>query len=129
MFSIFQDKTDFKEEDEKPFLGMADDLDEIVESENQPSFNPDLAELQKPIIEEIEDTEKEIGTEEVIESDKVGKTSIIYFIARIIIYNLSIIFRYIQCFFKMILGYTKVRMIVAGYTTDQWRRTTTEKTK
>lgn len=93
LFSIFQDKTDFKEEDdEKPFVGMADDLDEIVESEYQSSLNPDVAE-EKPIIEEIEDTEKEIGTEEVIDSDKVGKTSIIYFIARIIIYNLSIIFQ------------------------------------
>jgi len=73
---------------------MTDDLDEIVESENQQSLNPDLAE-EKPIIEEIEDTEKEIGTEEVIDSDKVGKTSIIYFIARIIIYNLSIFNKHI----------------------------------
>lgn len=51
---------------------MADDLDEAVESENQHSLNSEFVD-QKPIIEEIqiEDTEKETGTEEVIESDKV----------------------------------------------------------
>ncbi|XP_071561308.1 calnexin [Temnothorax nylanderi] len=60
-----EDKTDFKEEDdEKPFLGMNDDLDDAVENENQQNSE------QKPIIEEIEDTEKETGTEEVIDIDK-----------------------------------------------------------
>lgn len=43
-----------------------------MESENQQSLNPEFAE-QKPVIEEIEDTEKETGTEEVIiDTDKVG---------------------------------------------------------
>lgn len=48
-------------------------LDEPMEDENQQSVNLEIGE-QKPIIEEIEDTEKETGTEEIIESDKVGKT-------------------------------------------------------
>lgn len=44
-----------------------------MESENQQSLNLEFAE-QKPVIEEIEDTEKETGTEEVIiDTDKVGK--------------------------------------------------------
>lgn len=75
MLSTSQDKTDFKEEDEKPIFGMSDDFDEAIESENQQSLNPELAE-QKPVIEEIEDTEKETGTEEVIEIDKVGNKSL-----------------------------------------------------
>lgn len=57
---------------------MSDDFgisDEAMESENQQSLNPELAE-QKPIIEEIEDTEKETGTEEIIEIDKVGNKSL-----------------------------------------------------
>lgn len=48
-------------------------LDEPVEDENQQSINLEITE-QKPIIEEIEDIEKETGTEEIIESDKVSKT-------------------------------------------------------
>lgn len=59
-------------------------LDEPMEDENQQSLNLEITE-QKPIIEEIEDTEKETGTEEIIESDKVHKILIIYFIPRIII--------------------------------------------
>ncbi|KYN19040.1 Calnexin [Trachymyrmex cornetzi] len=57
-----EDKTDFKdEEDEKSLLGLG--IDETMENEN--------SELeQKPIIEEIRDTEIETGIEEVIESDK-----------------------------------------------------------
>jgi len=57
---------------------MADDLDELVETENQQSLNPEFAE-RKPIIKEIEDTEKETGTEEVIESDKVCNRSLSIF--------------------------------------------------
>lgn len=72
LLSTSQDKTDFKEEDEKP-LYMNNYLDEPVEDENQQSVNLEIGE-QRPIIEEIEDTEKESGTEEIIESDKVGKT-------------------------------------------------------
>lgn len=118
MFSTSQDKTDFKEEDEKSLLGMVDDLDEAVENENQQSLNPELAE-QTPIIEEIEDTEKETGTEEVIEIDKVRKTLIIYFIARIIIYSFK--------FFNIHNAFFTVNnprlcestcMIVTEYTTD-----------
>jgi len=57
---------------------MADDLEEILENENQQPLNPEFAE-QKPIIKEIDDTEKETGTEEVIESDKVCNRSLSIF--------------------------------------------------
>ncbi|XP_011690210.1 PREDICTED: calnexin [Wasmannia auropunctata] len=67
---LSEDPTDFKDEEEKPLSGMADDLDEAMESnENQHSLNLEIDD-QKPIIEEIEDIERETGTEEVIESDK-----------------------------------------------------------
>lgn len=51
-----------------------DDIEEI-ENENQQSSNSDYIN-QEPVIEEIEDTEKETGTEETIESDKVSNKSI-----------------------------------------------------
>lgn len=47
-------------------------------------MNPELAE-QKPATEETEDTEKETGTEEVIESDKVSNEILKYSIRKIAI--------------------------------------------
>lgn len=83
MFQIYQDKSDFKEEEEeKAPLGISNDIPEEAESENQ-SLNPEVVE-QKSATEETEDTEKETGTEELIESDdKVSNKIYKYFIGRI----------------------------------------------
>lgn len=88
MFQIYQDKSDFKEEEEeeeKAPLGISNDIAEDAENENHQSLNPELTE-QKPTTEETEDTEKEkekekeTGTEEIIESDKVSNEIFKYFI-------------------------------------------------
>lgn len=49
-------------------------------------MNAELAE-QKSTTEETEDTEKETGTEEVIESDKVSNKILKYFIGKIATYH------------------------------------------
>jgi len=85
LFQIYQDKSDFKEEEEeeKAPLGISNDIAEDAENENHQSLNPELTE-QKPTTEETEDTEKEkekeTGTEEIIESDKVSNEIFKYFI-------------------------------------------------
>ncbi|XP_011871411.1 PREDICTED: calnexin isoform X2 [Vollenhovia emeryi] len=67
---VTEEKLDDKDEDEKPLSGMVDEESENeIESENQQSLDPDYVE-KRPIIEEIEDTEKETETEEVIEIEK-----------------------------------------------------------
>ena len=70
---MYQDKSDFKEEEEeeKAPLGISDDVAENAESENYQSLNSELPE-ERSAIEEVKDTEKETGTEQVIESDKVS---------------------------------------------------------
>lgn len=52
-------------------MGISNDIAEDAENENHQSLNPELTE-QKSTIEETEDKEKETGTEEIIESDKVS---------------------------------------------------------
>lgn len=79
MFEIYQDKSEFKEdeEEEKAPLEISNDIAEDAENENQ-SLNPELSE-QKSTTEETEDIEKETGTEEIIESDKVSNEIFKYF--------------------------------------------------
>lgn len=67
-YNLYQDKSDFKAEEEEKAPLEISDVTEEAESENLQSLNSELAE-QKSTTEETEDTEKETGTEEVIESE------------------------------------------------------------
>lgn len=125
MFEIYQDKSDFKEEEEeeeKAPLGISNDIAEDAEDENHQSLNPELSE-QKSTTEETEDIEKETGTEEIIESDKVNNEIFKYFIGRIATLNHSLKFLqyteciFAECSFSFFIRYFVMKMciIVAGH--------------
>lgn len=65
---MYQDKSDLQEEEDKRPLELSNDFTDGIENDHQQSSNLEVAE-QKPTIEKVGD--KETGTEEVIEIDKV----------------------------------------------------------